>query len=118
MESSASASAALFPKKPTRAQNKEVKPLKLYSNYFEVEFDSKDIAGVNKYTVKYEPELPDNAGKMRKQILKLCRDELKTHLDFYIDWGLCLFSLKKIAELPVFKCEFEGQAYQITIEWV
>lgn len=55
---------------------------------------------------------------MRKIILKLCRDPIKEHLDFYIDWGLCVFSLKKIAELPVFKCEHDGVPYTVTIEWV
>jgi hypothetical protein len=118
MESSASSSAALFPKKPARASQADGKPLKLFSNYFQIDFDSKDIAGVNKYTVKYEPEIPDNAREMRKKVLKLCRDQIKEHLDFYIDWGLCLYSLRKTAELPVFKAEHDGTPYTVTIEWV
>lgn len=118
MESSASSSAALFPKKPARANGADGKPLKLFSNYFQIDFDSKDIAGVNKYTVKYEPEIPDNAREMRKKVLKLCRDQIKEHLDFYIDWGLCIYSLRKTAELPVFKAEHDGTPYTVTIEWV
>jgi len=73
---------------------------------------------VNKYTVKFEPEIPDNARAMRKEVLKLCRDKIKESLEFYIDWGLCVFSLKKVAELPVYECELEGQKYTATIEWV
>lgn len=73
---------------------------------------------MNKYTVKFEPEIPDNARAMRKEVLKLCRDKIKESLEFYIDWGLCVFSLKKVAELPVYEAELEGQKYTAKIEWV
>jgi len=68
------APATLFPTKPQRASNAEGKPLKLYSNYFSIDFDQPNVAGVNKYTVKFEPEIPDNSRKMRKEVLKKCRD--------------------------------------------
>ena len=108
----------LFPKKPARAPGAEGKMLKLYSNYFTIDFDDKSVQGVNKYTVKFEPEIPDNARAMRKEVLKKCRDKIKESLEFFIDWGLCVFSLKKVAELPVYEAEHEGQKYVVTIEWV
>jgi hypothetical protein len=110
--------AHIFPKKPARSSKAEGKPIKLYSNFFSIDFDSKDVAGVNKYTVKFEPEIPDNARAMRKTVLKLCRDQIKEKLEFYIDWGLCIFSLKKVAELPVYHAEHDGVKYSVTIEWV
>lgn len=110
--------AAFFPKKPARDAKAQGKQLKLFSNYFSIDFDNKDIAGVNKYTVKFEPEIPDNARAMRKVVLKECRDKIKEHLEFFIDWGLCVFSLKKVAELPKFEAEHDGTKYGITIEWV
>jgi aubergine len=76
------------------------------------------VKGVNKYTVKFEPEIPDNARQMRKKVLKVCRDQIKEKLEFFIDWGLCVFSLKKVAELPVYQAELDGAKYSITIEWV
>jgi len=108
----------MFPKKPARGPKSEGKAMKLYTNYFSIDFDTKDVTGVNKYTVKFEPEIPDNARKMRKTVLKLCRDQIKEKLEFYIDWGLCIFSLKKVAELPVYSAEQDGVKYTITIEWV
>lgn len=114
----ASTIANMFPKKPARAANAAGKVQKFYSNYFSIDFDSKDVQGVNKYTVKFEPEIPDNARAMRKKVLKLCRDQIKEKLEFFIDWGLCVFSLKKVAELPVYSAECEGVQYKINIEWV
>ena len=116
MESTSAAN--IFPKKPTRASNAEGKPLKLYSNYFTIDFDNKDVAGVNKYTVKFEPEIPDNSRALRKDVLKACRDKIKELLEFYIDYGLCVFSLKKVAELPKFEAEFDKVKYSVSIEWV
>jgi hypothetical protein len=92
--------------------------MKLFSNFFSIDFDSKDVAGVNKYTVKFEPEIPDNSRALRKDVLKLCRDPIKEKLDFFIDWGLCVFSLKKVAELPTYTAEHDGVTYKINIEWV
>ena len=89
-----SSTATTFPKKPARSAGAQGKEMKLFSNYFSIDFDSKDVQGVNKYTVKFDPEIPDNSRALRKE-----------HLEFYIDWGLCVFSLKKVAELPEFEAE-------------
>ena len=108
----------LFPKKPARDPKAQCRNLKLYSNYFQIDFDSKDIQGVNKYTCKFEPEIPDNSRKVRKDVLRVVKDKIKEKLDFFIDWGLNVFSLKKVADLPVYEAEHEGTKYKITIEWV
>ena len=108
----------LFPKKPARGPKAEGKQMKLFSNFFSIDFDTKDVAGVNKYTVKFEPEIPDNSRALRKVVLKKCRDQINEKLEFFIDWGLCVFSLKKVAELPTYSAENDGVPYKITIEWV
>lgn len=76
------------------------------------------MQGVNKYTVKFEPEIPDNSRALRKEVLKKCRDKIKEKLEFFIDYGLCVFSLKKVAELPVYQAEHDSVNYTVTIEWV
>ena len=83
----------------TIRSNAEIK-IVVGSNYFSIDFDSNDVQGVNKYTVKFEPEIPDNSRSLRKEVLKKCRDAIKEKLEFFIDYGLCVFSLKKVAELP------------------
>ena len=118
MVSADAGASTLFPLKPARASNAEGKPLKLYSNYFSIDFDSNNIQGVNKYTVKFEPEIPDNSRALRKEVLKKCRDKIKEQLEFFIDYGLCVFSLKKVAELPVYTAEHDSVNYTVTIEWV
>jgi hypothetical protein len=115
MESSA---LTLFPKRPQRDPKAAGKQLKLFSNYFQIEFDQKDIQGVNKYTVKFEPEIPDNSKDLRKKVLKTVRDKIKEKLEFFIDWGLCIFSLRKCAELPVMEGVHDEVAYKVTVEWV
>ena len=89
--------------------------IKLFSNYFSLEFDSPTIQGVNKYTCKFEPEVPDNTRKVRGAIL--AKEKVKEHLNFYIDWGNCVYSLKKAANVPVFKTEHDGTKYKIARIW-
>jgi len=116
MESSSALT--LFPKRPARAAKASGKQLKLFSNYFEIGYDQANIQGVNKYTMKFEPEIPDNSKQLRKDVLKSVRDAIKEKLEFYIDWGTCLYSLRKCADLPVYNAEHDGTKYKVTIEWV
>lgn len=51
-------------------------------------------------------------------MLRSVRDKLKEKLEFYIDWGTCVYSLKKCAELPVYDAEHDGTKYKVTLEWV
>ena len=108
----------LFPKKPAREARAPGRPLKLFSNYFEIDFDQAEIKGVNKYTVKFEPEIPDNSRALRKDVLRSCRDKIKEKLEFFIDWGTCCYSLRKCADLPVYDGEHDGTKYKVKIEWV
>lgn len=50
--------------------------------------------------------------------MRSVRDKIKEKLDFFIDWGTCAYSLRKVADLPVYEGEHEGTKYKITIEWV
>lgn len=111
-------SLTLFPKRPTRDAKAAGRKMTLYSNYFKIDFDQAGIQGVNKYTIKYDPEIPDNSKELRKNVLRSVRDKIKEKLEFYIDWGTCLYSLRKSADLPVFEAEHEGQKFKVTIEWV
>lgn len=108
----------LFPKKPERDAKAPGKQLKLYSNYFQIDFDQKEIQGVNKYTIKFEPEIPDNSKELRRDVLKSARDKIKEKLEFFIGWGTCVYSLRKCADLPVYDAEHDGAKYKISIEWV
>ena len=83
-----------------------------------MEFDSPSITGVNKYTSKFEPEVPDNSRKLRNMIIRQVKDKVKEHIDFFIEWGNCIYSLKKAADVPKFEAEHESIKYTITIEWV
>jgi hypothetical protein len=81
-------------------------------------FDSPNIKGVNKYTCKFEPEVPDNSRKVRGSIIKTVKEKLKESLEFYIEWGNCIYSLKKVEEVPKLETELDGTKYTISIDWV
>ena len=51
-------------------------------------------------------------------MLRVVRDKIKEKLEFFIDWGTCIYSLRKCAELPQYEAEHDGSKYKISIEWV
>ena len=107
-----------LPKKPARDAKAQGQELKLFSNYFSLIFDSPTIKGVNKYTCKFDPEVPDNSRKVRGQIIKTVKEKLKESLEFFIDWGNCIYSLKKVEDVPQLQTELDGVKYTISIAWV
>nr|AAM96947.1 macronuclear development protein 1 [Stylonychia lemnae] len=108
----------VFPKKPTRSGKLLGQELKLFSNYFSLVFDSPSIQGVNKYTCKFEPEVPDNSRKVRTLIIRTVKEKIKEKLEFFIEWGNCIYSLKKVQEIPKLETEHDGVKYTISIDWV
>ena len=46
------------------------------------------------------------------------KDKVKEKLDFFIEWGNCVYSLKKTQDIPVYETELDSVKYKITIEWV
>ena len=107
-----------FPKRPVRSGKSLGQDLKLFSNYFKLEFDDPSITAIHKYTCKFEPEIPDNSRKMRNDVLKPVKEHIKQSLDFFIAWGNCIYSLRKIREVPPCESEYEGQKYKVQIDWV
>jgi len=109
---------SLFPKKPQRDPKAAGRQVKLFSNYYQLEFDQNDIKGVNKYTVKFEPEIPENSRPMRKAVLRKVKDKVNEKLEFFIDWGTNLYSLKKVSDIPELKADHDGTEYKVFVEWV
>ena len=109
---------SLFPTKPQRDPKAAGRQVKLYSNYYQLEFDQKEIQGVNKYTVKFEPEIPENSRPMRKAVLRKVKEQLQKKLEFYIDWGTNLYSLRKVGDIPALEAEHDGSKYKVMVEWV
>ena len=55
---------------------------------------------------------------MRGAVIKTAKDKVKEHLDFFIEWGNCLFSLQKVKDIPTIETVYEEVPYKIIIEWV
>jgi len=109
----------VFPKRPQRASGSQLaKPMKLYSNYYGLQFTDKTIQGISKYQVSFEPEVPDNSSKLRKDIYKLVRQQLTAQLEHCLFWGSCLFSWKRIQDVTPVTAELDGVKYTLKAQWV
>jgi hypothetical protein len=57
--------------------------------------------------------VPDNSRKLKNAIIRTIKEKVKEHLDFFIEWGNCLFSLRKTLEVPKMETEHDGVKYAI-----
>lgn len=66
----------------------DTRPVQLLANYYAFKFTNPRLQNVFKYTVKFEPEIPDNSSKLRKKLVSLNRAQLKEkYLGFFIFLG-------------------------------
>ena len=72
---------------------------------------------MHKYTCKFEPEVPDNSRKLRNAIIRTVKDKVKEKLEFFIEWGNCVYSLRKCEGFEL-ETEHESVKYKIAIAWV
>jgi len=55
---------------------------------------------------------------LRKAILKTVKDKVREKLEFYIDWGTNIYSLRKVSDIPTCETEHDGTKYKVMIDWV
>ncbi len=92
----------------------------LLANYYAFKFTNPQRKNVFKYTVKFEPEIPDNSTRMRKKLINSNRDLIKDkYLGFFIYLGAtCIYSLENCPQIPQLSAEIDGVEFKINIEWV
>lgn len=105
-------------KRPARSSTSLAQPLNVFSNFFSLKFSSPDIKGIQKYHVKFTPEVPDNSLKLKKACLSKIRDQIKAKLNFFIFWGNCIFSYKTEGEPFALEAEVDGAKYNVELSWV
>jgi hypothetical protein len=55
---------------------------------------------------------------LKNAIIRTVKDKIKESLDFFIEWGNCIYSLVKKQEVPKQETEHDGIKYVINIDWV
>ena len=111
---------AEYSKQELPANPVKTQAVSLLANYYAFKFTNPNRKHVFKYTVKFEPEIPDNSNKMRNKVLNKNRDMIKEkYLGFYIFLGsTCIYSLQNCPEIPTLEAELDGVNYKVSIEWV
>ncbi len=88
----------------------ERQPQRLMANYYAFKFTNPKLQHVFKYTVKFDPEIPDNSTRMRKKLISLNRLLIKEkYLGFFIFLGgTMIYSLENCPDIPELEAEIDG----------
>ena len=108
-----------FPKRPQASDVAlyKQKSISLRTNYYRFEFDNK-CREVQKYNVKFTPELPDASKTVRCKVVHQVKEMLLEKLGFYIFLGQHIYALKMDTELPVFESTWDSVDYKVEVHWV
>ncbi|TNV83116.1 hypothetical protein FGO68_gene11586 [Halteria grandinella] len=104
-----------FPVRPKKSNF--ASPVKLMSNCFRlINNHAGGQKDIQKYSVKYDPEIPDTS-KIEFKVEKSIRDEAKKDLENYFLVNKNIYSYTLMKDDKTYEGEHEGVKYQVTIAW-
>jgi aubergine len=106
--------------KPSKHALIQSKPVKLLANYYKFNFMNPQKKAVFKYSVKFDPEIPENSSKTRNKVINQVRETLKSqYLGFFIFLGgSVIYSLENTLEIPDLEAVYDEVTYRVSISWV
>ena len=81
--------------------------MRLQTNSFRFVNTNPSIKDVNKYSVNFDPVIPDNS-RISGKILKGVRDQIKAELNFIIHCGGSIYSYTLMKDDKNYESEFDG----------
>ncbi len=106
----------IFPKKPEI--NKTGVPIQISSNFFKFRFKTHSKS-FNKYALNINPELPGDAVRIRRIIVRVLKEQIKSIFGEFIFANNVIYSFERITESKILEAKLKNnQNYQIEIKWV
>jgi aubergine-like protein len=105
----------LFPTKPSF--KKQGQPVAISTNYFKFEFLDSNVKTYFKYAVEFEPELPGDALKLRRQIYGSARAKIDSQLGYTIFNNTTAYAKENVNDPIEVVTTCRDQTYKIKINW-
>ena len=96
----------------------QAREMPLISNFYQFKFTNPSRQKIQKYSVKFEPSIPDNSKKVRNKVVNKVRKDIEKQLGFFLFLGNSAFSLEGFKDVQTYQSEFEEVQYLIEIQWV
>ena len=87
-----------FATRPTKSGNAQGgQVVSLFSNNYRLRLGGDKEGVLYKYSINYEPDVPDNS-KVGRKLTSLAKDTLKEKFECYFCWGNSLYSRIRITD--------------------
>jgi aubergine-like protein len=94
------------------------KDLTIATNFFKFKLSSNSSKTYHKYDVAFEPEIPGDAQKLRRQAIRKARAILEEKLGHFIFNTTMLYARENITNPVEVEVEVDEQKYKIIVTWV
>jgi aubergine-like protein len=107
----------------TFANKQDYKPMKnkdltIATNFFKFNLSSKSSKTYFKYDVAFQPEIPGDAQKMRRQVIRKARPLLEEKLGHFLFNSTMLYARENVNDVIEVEAQLDEQKYMIVVTWV
>jgi aubergine-like protein len=96
-------------------QNKD---LTIATNFFKFNLSNKSCKTYFKYDVAFQPEIPGDAQKMRRQAIRKAKPQLEEKLGHFLFNSTMLYARENVNDVIEVEIELDEQKYIIVVTWV
>jgi aubergine-like protein len=94
------------------------KDLNIATNFFKFNLSSLASKTYFKYDVTFQPEIPGDALRMRRQVMRKARDQLQAKLGHYLFNMTMLYARENVSDAIELEIELDDQKYLVIVTWV
>ena len=96
----------------------ENKDLTIATNFFKFKLSSNSSKTYFKYDVAFQPEIPGDAQKMRRQAIRKARPQLEEKLGFFLFNCTMLYARENVNDPVEVEVQLDEQTYKVTVTCV
>jgi aubergine-like protein len=96
----------------------ENKDLTIATNFFKFKLSSNSSKTYFKYDVAFQPEIPGDAQKMRRQVIRKARPQLEEKLGFFLFNCTMLYARENVIDPIQIEVQLDEQTYKVTVTCV
>jgi aubergine-like protein len=94
------------------------KDLTIATNFFKFRLSNNSSKTYFKYDVAFFPEIPGDAQKMRRQVIRKAKEHLEQKLGFYLFNSTVLYARENISDPIEIDVQLDEQTYKVIVTWV
>lgn len=97
-------------------QPKKTSEFVVKTNYFRMNFDNRNSGSLYKFSIDFEPEIPEASRKIRAKIINSVKEDIVKKIGQYKFIGNCIYALSSCDEGFTAYANYDSNVYTVSIK--